>query len=242
MKTFLACQTESRSQLRATWVNLFSLKRNPFEKIFAWRRLRWKITWTWRMKVVWKWKSRLHFVQTQYCSIYKPIFSLFLLEKLFYCRFQFWLISWKKSQDDLAGLCLIKFNKRSNKWTNQEGTYVRASCPGLWELGPCTLPKLTVSLYGICHELKNYLKRREPDDLPFSCLKTSVTAGFLLTAMVACIAQPQPSAWQTPPPDCSMLEGRRQAVQAIGDHPANLWPGFFRLYFQKGLHWIRHHG
>lgn len=134
--------------------------------------------------------------------------------KAFYCRFQFWLISWKKSQEDLAGLCLIKFNKRSNKWTNQEGTYVRAPCPGLWELGPCTLPKVTVSLYGICHKLKDYLKRREHDALQFSCLKTSITAGFPLMATVAGIAPrvgtgctPALGMAETPPQTAPCLEG-----------------------------------
>lgn len=129
-------------------VNSFSLKRSPFDKIFAWRRLRWKTSWTWRMKVVSKLTSRLHFIQTQYCSVYKPTFSLFFVGKAFYCRLQFWLIGWKNSQDHLAGLCLIKLKRRLNKWTNQERTYVRAPCPGLWELGAFTLPKPTVSL---CH-------------------------------------------------------------------------------------------
>lgn len=161
------------------------------------------------------------------------LFTIFV-GKAFCCRFQFWLISGKKSQDDLAGLCLIKSNKRSNKWANQEGTYVRAPCPGLWELGPCTLPNLTVSLHGICQELKDYLKRREPDALQFGCLKTSVTAGFPLVSKEGSIA-PRGGTRCTPvldmaepPPDCPVLGGRTQAEQAIGEHPANLWPGFFR--------------
>lgn len=74
-------------------------------------------------------------------------FIIFCWES-FYCRLQFWLIGWKNSQDHLAGLCLIKLKRRLNKWTNQERTYVRAPCPGLWQLGAFTLPKLTVSL---CH-------------------------------------------------------------------------------------------
>lgn len=125
----------------------------------------------------------------------------------------------KISQDDLAGLCLINFNKRSNKWTNQDGTYVRAPCPGLWELGPCTLPKLTVSLYSICHELKDYLERREPDALQFGCLTTSVTAGFPLVATEAGVA-PRVGTGRAPahglagpPRDCSTCGGRRQAVK-----------------------------
>lgn len=144
--------------------------------------------------------------------------------KAFYCRFQFWLISWKKSQKDLAFFFLIKFNKRWNKWTNEEGTYVRALCPGLWEPGPCTLPKLTVSLYSVCHELKGYLKRREPNALQFSCLKTSIPAGFPHVATEAGVA-PHVGTERThgrAPPDHSTLGGRRQAVQAMGDHPAHL--------------------
>lgn len=139
------------------------------------------------------------------------LFTIFV-GKDFCCRFQLWLINGKKSQDDLAGLCLIKSNKRSNKWANQEGTYVRAPCPGLWELGPCTLPNQTVSLRGICHELKDYLKRREPAALQFGCLKTSVTAGFPLVSkrvalpLVWAPDVPQPSAWQRPPQTALFLE------------------------------------
>lgn len=145
--------------------------------------------------------------------------------KAFYCRFQFWLICWKKSQEDLAFFFfLIKFNKRWNKWTNEEGTYARVPCPGLWKPGPRTLPKLTVSLCSICHELKGYLKRREPDALQFSCLKTSIAVGFPLVAMEAGAA-PHVGTGRThgrAPPDPSVPGGRRQAVQARGDHPAHL--------------------
>lgn len=111
---------------------------------------------------------------------------------------------------------------------------MRAPCPGLWELGPCTIPKLTVSLYGICHELKDCLKRREHDALQFSCSKTSTAAGFPLVSVEAGVA-PRVGMGRAPahgaagpPRDCSMFGGRRQAVQATGDHPANLRPGFSR--------------
>lgn len=172
-------------------------------------------------------KAKVLFCSNTVLQHPQNIFSLFLLEKFFCCRSRCWLISWKNSQDDSAGLCLIKCNRRLNKWTNQEGTYVRAPCPGFWELGPQMLPKLTVLLYGICHELKDHLKRREADALQFSCLKTSITAGFLLLSMEAGM---YPSPWHSrdPPQDCSILGGRRQAVQAVRDHPDNLWPGFFR--------------
>ena len=109
-----------------------------------------------------------------------------------------------------------------------------APCPALWEFGPFTLPKLTASLYGICHKLKDYLKRREPNALQFGCLKTSISAGFQLVSTEAGVAPRVGTGRTLPlgaagtPRDSSVFGGRRQAGQAIGDHPANLWPGFFR--------------
>lgn len=209
--TFFGLSNWKQKSAQGKWVNLLSLKKILLKdlcmektEVKNYMDLKNESCFKIKIKVALCSNTILQHLQTH-------LFTIFV-GKDFCCRFQLWLINGKKSQDDLAGLCLIKSNKRSNKWANQEGTYVRAPCPGLWELGPCTLPNQTVSLRGICHELKDYLKRREPAALQFGCLKTSVTAGFPLVSkrvalpLVWAPDVPQPSAWQRPPQTALFLE------------------------------------
>lgn len=118
---------------------------------------------------------------------------------------------------------------------------MRAPCPGLWELGPSTLPKLTVSLYVIRHESKDYLKRSEPDAWQRGCWKSSVTARFPLGSIEAGPQHgpsdvPEPPAWQRTPPAALCLGSGGRLRKPSVEHPANLCllsPGRCRATSQR---------